>query len=114
MDVLLFMNAMCADLQGSVQISFALSAPGLVILSISNVTLSTPVDSSSGPGSLQVGNGRIPVFTGGLNDIGYLSLAGCPPGVLYPASKYLIQYWIRDKFATMDTVAEAALVTTGS
>jgi len=34
--------------------------------------------------------------------------------VLYPASKYLIQYWIRDKFATMDTVAEAALVTTGS
>ncbi|KAL0035306.1 hypothetical protein WJX77_000193 [Trebouxia sp. C0004] len=98
---------------GSVQISFALSAPGLVILSISNVTLSTPVDSSSGPGSLQVGNGRIPVFTGGLNDIGYLTLVGCPPGVLYPASKYLIQYWIRDKFATMDTVAEAALVTTG-
>ncbi|DBB14474.1 TPA: hypothetical protein ACH3X3_004761 [Trebouxia sp. C0006] len=99
---------------GSVQISFALSAPGLVILSISNVTLSTPVDSSSGPGSLQVGNGRIPVFTGGLNDVGYLTLAGCSPGVLYPASKYLIQYWIRDKFATMDTVAEAALVTTGS
>ncbi|DBA74582.1 TPA: hypothetical protein ACH3X2_009454 [Trebouxia sp. C0005] len=99
---------------GSVQISFALSAPGLVILSISNVTLSTPVDSSSGPGSLQVGNGRIPVFTGGLDDVGYLTLAGCPPGLLYPASKYLIQYWIRDKFATMDTVAEAALVTTGS
>ena len=112
MNIWLFMDAMCADLQGSIQISFALSEPGLVILSISNVTFSTPVDSSSGPGSLQVGDGRIPVLTGGLN-AGYVTMAGCPPGVLYPASKYLIQYWVRDKFATMDTVAEAALVTTG-
>ncbi len=101
-------------LQDSIQINFALTAPGLVIFSISNVTLSTPVDSSYGPGSMQVGNGRIPVFTGGANDIGDLTLTGCNGSVLYPSSKYLIQYWIRDKFATTDTVAEATLVTTGS
>lgn len=102
------------SLQGSIQVNFALTAPGLVIFSISNVTLSTQVDSSLGPGSMQVGNGRIPVFMGGANDIGDITMTGCNGSVLYPASKYLIQYWIRDKFATTDTVVEAALVTTGS
>ena len=107
------LNHACVP-QGSIQLKFALTAPGLVILSLSNVTLATPVDSSYGPGSMQVGNGRVPVFTGGASDIGTLVLTGCNGSVIYPSSKYLIQYWIRDKFATMDTVAQAALVTTGA
>lgn len=101
------------NLQGSVKIDFALTVPGLVILSVSNVTQSVAADSISGPGSLQVGNGRIPVFTGGPNDIGELTLRGCSGAAVRPSSQYLIQYWIRDKFATMDTVVQAALVTTG-
>ena len=100
-------------MQGAVRIDFALSAPGLVILSIFNVTQATPVDSIQGPGSTFVGNGRIPVFSGGPTDIGDLKLAGCSGNVLRPASQYLVQYWIRDKFATMDTVVQAALVNTG-
>ncbi|KAL3148640.1 hypothetical protein ABBQ38_014063 [Trebouxia sp. C0009 RCD-2024] len=99
---------------GGSQISFALTVPGLVIFSVSNVTLVTQVDSPLGPGSLQVGNGRIPVFSGGPADIGYLSLKGCNGTTLVPSSQYLVQYWIRDKFATMDTVVQVKLITTGA
>lgn len=99
---------------GSVQISFALTAPGLVIYSISNVTLATPVDSAMGPGARQVGNGRIPVFMGGPNDMGYLTMTGCNGTSLVPSSQYLVQYWIRDKFATRDTIVQVMLVSTGS
>lgn len=100
---------------GGSRLSFALTAPGLVIFSVSNVTLNTPADSESylGVGSVQVGNGRVPVFSGGPNDIGYLTLNGCNGSVLYPSSQYLVQYWIRDKFATMDTVVQAKLLQTG-
>ena len=101
-------------MQGSIRIDFALTAPGLVILSVFNVTGATPVDSAYGPGSLQIGNGRVPVFSGGANDIGDLTLRGCNGSVLQPASPYLIQYWIRDKFATMDTTVQAVLITSGS
>lgn len=98
---------------GSLQISFALTTPGLVIYSISNVTLATPVDSAMGPGAKQVGNGRIPVFMGGSTDIGYLRMTGCSGVSLVPSSQYLVQYWIRDKFATRDTIVQATLVSTG-
>lgn len=101
-------------INSSVQISFALTAPGLVIYSVSNVTLATPVDSATGPGSKQVGNGRIPVFMGGPNNVGYLNMTGCNGSVLVPSSQYLVQYWIRDKFATTDTVVQATIVTTGA
>lgn len=103
---------------GSVQISFALTAPGLVIYSIYNVTGATPVDSGRGPGSLYVGNGRIPVTMGGPSNVGYLTMTGCnalnQSVPLAPSSQYLVQYWIRDKFATRDTVVQAALATTGA
>ena len=103
---------------GSVQISFALTAPGLVIYSISNVTLATPVDSGVGPGTIQVGNGRIPVFMGGPTNVGYLDMTACnslnQSVPLASSSQYLVQYWIRDKFATTETVVQAALVTTGA
>ena len=99
---------------GGSQLSFSLTVPGLVIFSVSNVTLLTPVDSSQGPGSKQVGNGRVPVFSGGPNDIGYLTLQGCNRTALVPSSQYLVQYWIRDKFATMDTVVQVTLITTGA
>ncbi len=99
---------------GGSQKSFTLTVPGLVIFSVSNVTLVTRVDSPLGPGSLQVGNGRVPVFSGGPADVGYLSLTGCNGSTLVPASQYLVQYWIRDKFATMDTVVQVKLITTGA
>ena len=99
---------------GGSQLSFALTVPGLVIFSVSNVTGFTPVDSIKGPGSQPVGNGRVPVFSGGPADIGYLTLKGCNGTTLVPASQYLVQYWIRDKFATMDTMVQVALITTGA
>ena len=103
----------CLQAGGS-RISFALTAPGLVIFSVSNVTGLTPVDSYVGPGAQQVGNGRVPVFSGGPNDIGNLTIQGCNGSRLYPSSQYLVQYWIRDKFATMDTVVQVALLQTGA
>ena len=112
-----FYNAMgptFTPIPGSVQISFRLTLPGLVIYSISNVTGATPVDSTSGPLATQVGNGLIPVFSGGANDVGYLNMTGCNGASIIPASQYLVQYWIRDKFATTDTIVQAALVTTGA
>lgn len=99
---------------GRSQLSFSLTVPGLVIFSVSNVTLVTPVDSSQGPGSKQVGNGRVPVFSAGPTDIGYLTLQGCNGTSLVRSSQYLVQYWIRDKFATMDTVVQVTLITTGA
>ncbi len=73
MDILLFINAMHAELQVwslGLGLSFAVSAPGLVKVFTCNVTLQPPLDSSSGPGSIQMGNSGTPVFTRGLNDFG--------------------------------------------
>ena len=95
MDMLLFINVMHAELQvWSLGLSFAVSAPGLVKLSICNVKLQPPLDSSSAPGSIQMGDSRTPVFTRGLNDIGCLTyhvivhllrytLACVSPGMLH-------------------------------